>query len=176
MMSATNGTGNNTILSTFVERQPAIMSAALRAGRRRAADTSAHLSRRGAMAASAELVNTAVSRLIELAYQVDDTGLRCNVDEDGRLLMPVPWGRSYQRYALRATESAVLGLHVKRLWERPPVAPLFVYDVDMRAWFVNVFDYGDYAAAVAYWRRAQLGAGDYMALLREVQSKRGNGA
>lgn len=168
-----NGNGHNTIVSAFVERLPEITGATLRAGRRRAADTSAQLSRRGAMAASAELVNTSISRLIELAYQLDDTGIAANVDEDGRLLVSIPWGRYYQRFGLRANEAAVLALHIKRLCDSPSVAPLFVYDDSMRSWFVNVFDYGTFAAAVNYWRKCQLGAGDYLALLRQVQTKRG---
>lgn len=168
-------THTNGIVRSFSERLPDITAATLRAGRRRASDTSARLTRRGAMAAAAELVNHAVSRLIELAYEIDDTGIHANIDADGRLLIAVPWGRHYQRYGLRANESAVLALHVKRLYESPPVAPLFVYDDSMRSWFINVFDYGTYAAGIAYWRRAQLGSGDYLALLREVQSRRGNG-
>ena len=169
-MSSTNG-----IVRSFSERLPDITGATLRAGRRRASDTSATLTRRGAMKAAAELANNAVAKLLEIAYQVDDTGIHCNIDADGKLLVAVPWGRHYQRYGLRANESAVLALHVRRLYEQPPVPPLFVYDDSMRSWFINVFDYGTYAAGIAYWRRAQLGSGDYLALLREVQSRRGNG-
>ena len=65
---------DNTILAQFVERQPGIVGAMLQRGRRRAADVSQQMSRRGAMAASAELVNSAAARLIELAYERDEVG------------------------------------------------------------------------------------------------------
>ena len=127
------------------------------------------------MAASAELVNHAIGKLIELVYQLDDTGEAANVDDDGRLLVSTPWGRHYQRFGLRANEAAVLALHVKKLCDAPQVAPLFVYDGFTRSWYLNFHDYPTFAKAVNYWRKCQLGAGDYLALLRTVQAKRGKG-
>lgn len=173
VMNYTNG--HNTIVSNFVERQPSIVGAALKGGRRRAADAAQSMSRRGAMAAAAELCNTAMFRLIELSYEQDEIGF-CNIDEDGRLLLPVPWGRHYQRYGLRATESAVLALHVKGLGQSPKYAPLWLYDAPMRSWFLNRWDYGDTGAAFSYWKKCGLSAKTYRSLVLHLQNQRGNGA
>lgn len=162
----------NGIAKHFAERLPSITDAVLRNGRKRTAESAQSLSRKGAMKASAELCNAAMSRLIELLYEVDDTGLRANVDLTGRLLIPAPWGDSYQRYGLRATEAAVLGLHVRKLSEHATVPPLLIYDEEIRAWLLNA-DYATQAAATAYWQRCQLGAGDYLALLEEHRNSTG---
>ena len=163
----------NGIVRHHLDRLPAITGAALKTTRQRAGDAAQSLSRRGAMKAAAERCNAAIDRLIELLYEVDDTGLRANVDVTGKLLIPVPWGDSYTRYGLRATEAAVLGLHVRKLAAVADVPPLLVYDAAIRAWLLNA-DYVTQAHAVAYWRRCQLGAGDYLALLEEIRNRTGN--
>ena len=168
-MSYTNG-----IVKHFEERQPGIVGASLRAGRRRARDTAHAMSRRGAMAASAELVNTAVSRLIELAYEQDEIGL-CNVDAVTGVFahgFSMPWStRRYMRYGLQRTEADVLAIHVRRLHEID-IPPLFTYDATTRRWGVNLFDYAEFGQAVAYWQRCQLSARDYQMILQTVRNRR----
>lgn len=164
---------NNTIIKTFVERQPSIAGAILHAGRKRAQDTAATMSQAGAMKASAELCNTAINRLIELAYQHDDCGL-CNVDAHTGVFnrkIAMPWStRNYSRYALQRTEADVLAIHVNRL--HAATVPLFTYDAGSKRWAVNLFDYPTQAAAVAYWKSAQLTGKDYQVLMHEVRSRR----
>jgi hypothetical protein len=161
---------NNTIAQQFAERLPQITNAVLGTGRTRAAEGAQSLSRKGAMKASAELCNAAMSRLLEYLYEVDDTSLRANVDATGRLLIPVPWGSSYRRYGLRATEAAVLATHMRRLAERTH-PPLLIYDDETRNWLLNI-DYTTHAAAVDYWNRCRLTAGDYLALSEHVRNNR----
>lgn len=166
----------NGIAAHHTERLPAITSAVIRAGRRRAADQSHKLSRAGALGAAAERCNEAVNRLIVLAYEVDEqTGSHANVDGITGVFerFPMPWGRYYRDWGLMRTEAAVLALHVKMLQFSATVAPLWTYDDVSRRWAVNFFDYDTQAAALAYWRRCEMTAKDYQMLLQTVREKRG---
>lgn len=159
-------------LETFVMRKDEIMAAALQVGRQRAMSTAEELSRGGMMRASAELCNEAVTKLIELAYERDETGL-CNVDSTGVFVrFPVPWGRSYMRYGLRSTEAAVLRLHVNRLMSTVSPPPLWTYDPLSRRWGVNLFDYPNLSQAAVYWKRAEISARDYKQMHQQVQTWR----
>lgn len=159
-------------LETFVTRKDEIIATALRAGRQRAMSTAHELSRGGSMAAAAELVNQAVTKLIELAYERDETGL-CNVDAAGVFVrFPVPWGRSYMRYGLRSTEAAVLRLHINKLMSTANPPPLWTYDEVTRRWGVNLWDYPKLSQALAYWKRVEISARDYKQMLQVVQTWR----
>ena len=167
-MSTSNG-----ILKHHIERLPAITEAVLQRGRRRAAETAVSMSQKGAMKAAADRCNAAINRLIELVFEEDEIG-RCNIDADGLFNQRIasPWStRNYGRYALMRTEADVLRLHVDRLQD-VSVAPLFIYYGDLKRWGVNVEDYSDMGAAVAYWRKAKLGARDYQSLLHMVRNQR----
>lgn len=164
---------NGTILKEHVAQLDKISSAVLRAGRRRAADTAIQMSQRGAHKAAADRCNLAMMRLIELAYEIDETG-RCNVDVTGLVNQGIamPWSsRHYTRYGLQRTEGMVLGLHINRLQDAR-VVPLLIYYADMKRWGVNLTDYPDLGAAVGYWRRAQLSAKHYATYLQTVRSQR----
>ncbi len=104
---------------------------------RAAADT---LSRRNADAAFCELMNEALARLIELAYEKDEGGY-CNIDRaTGKLLIPLPWGRNgHARWGLRPQEANILR-EILFAWQGETPA-LLVYDRGRRAWFVNLMDY-----------------------------------
>ncbi|MBI1294299.1 hypothetical protein GC175_04995 [bacterium] len=170
-----NGNGHgNSILSTFTERQPEIATAkVLRHARKRAQSVAATLTRKGAAAASAELINESVNVLIALCYETDGNLGRVNVDGDGKLLVPSPWGRNGRyRFGLRVTEADVLRLHCYRLQEVSTPAPLFTYDPSVRSWFLNVFDYAEYAQAVSYWKKAGMDAGTYRTLAETVRNQR----
>jgi hypothetical protein len=136
----------------------------------RLADSAAQLSRAGVMAARVELVNEALCRLTELAYQRDSDGVLANVDSvTYRLLIAAPWGRGgWKRWGLRNHESRILGkiLRTRQAAFKPSQGrpPLFVYDDDTRYWLVNMGDYETLASAhwylqkgaisLAEWRRA----------------------
>ncbi len=166
----------NTIVQNHMERMPAITSAVLRTGRRRAVDQSQQLNRAGAMKAAAIRCNAAVVRLIELAYTVDaDTGSLANVDDDGVFdQFPVPWStHNYGWYGLQRTEADVLARHVHALkGEGAEFVPLWTYDELSRQWAVNLFDYPTSTAAIAYWDRCQLTAAGYKTMLQEVRNRR----
>ncbi|MBX2997777.1 MAG: hypothetical protein KF893_04650 [Caldilineaceae bacterium] len=174
-MNHTNGTGAAYIERMVIERKPDIITAALQAGRTRAAATAQQLTRKGAMAASAELLNECVTHLIELCYQVDGGGL-CNIDERGGgvLLIPTPWGRSYRDWGLRRTEGDVLALVMSKLQTAAAHPPLFVYEPATRKWAVNIDDYPTKQHALSYWTKYQLDAASYRLLLTAVQDKRTN--
>lgn len=169
----TNGNGAAYIQQQVIDRKPDVITAALSAGRQRAAATAQELTRKGAMAASAELLNECVNKLIDLCYQTDAAGL-CNVDQraGGVLLIPSPWGRSYAKWGLRRTEGDVLALALSKLQSAAAHEPLFVYDPVTRRWAINLDDYPSKQAALSYWTKYQLDAAAYRLLLTAVQEKR----
>lgn len=130
-------------------------------GLRAAADT---LSRRNADAAVCELLNEALARLIDLAYERDEGGL-CNMDRaTGKLLIPLPWGRNgHARWGLRPQEANILR-EVLFTWQRE-AQPLLFYDRLRRAWFVNLAEYrtrnlagdwlGKHPVSIALYRAAR---------------------
>lgn len=172
-MSYLNGTQND-VVRMIEGRKPSIIETTLRAGRRRAANIAAYLSRKGVMMGTAELCNEVIFKLIELAYETDDIGL-CNVDPYTGVFerFPMPWGRKYQLYGLKATEAEILGLHVRRLQEMASKPPLWTYDPITRRWAVNVIDYPSKRSALGYWSSVQLTADIYRLLLESVRDKRG---
>lgn len=104
---------------------------------RAAADT---LSRRNADGAVCELMNEALGRLIDLAYERDAGGY-CNIDRaTGKLLIPLPWGRNgHARWGLRPQEANILR-EILFAWQQE-ATPLLVYDRTRRSWFVNLAAY-----------------------------------
>jgi hypothetical protein len=172
-MTYTNGTHNG-VIAMIEERKPGIIETSLKAGRRRAADIAAQLSRRGALMGAVELINEVVFKLIELSYETDEAGL-CNVDPYTGVYerFPMPWGRRYQLYGLKATEAEILALHVARLQDLTSKAPLFAYDAITRRWAVNIIDYPTKNSALGYWSSVQLDADSYRLLLDSVRDKRG---
>ena len=165
---------NGTILSTHLERLPAITSTVLASGRRRAQDTAVTLSQRGAMKAAADRCNAAFGRLVELSYQTDDCGL-CNVDQHTGVFnrrISMPWStRNYGRYALMRTEADVLAIHAKRLQDVG--IPLFLYDSVTKRWGVNLWDYPTVGDAHKYAKSVELSAKDYQTISETVRNRRG---
>lgn len=96
------------------------------------------LSRRGLAQAKVELVNYALLTLVELLFEDDTDGRRANVDPDGRILIPLPWGRmGHKSWELRRTEAnALRWLMLQRYATQNE--PLFVYDAGGRTWLVNL--------------------------------------
>lgn len=105
-----------------------------------------NLSRRGVAQAKAELVNQALLTLADLIYEADTDGRPANVDPDGRILVPLPWGRlGHKAWGLRRTEAnALRWLMLQRYATQNE--PLWVYDAAGRTWLVNL----------AYTRRSAL--------------------
>jgi hypothetical protein len=130
--------------------------------RQRIASEADSLNRAGRDAARVELVNEALSRCTELLYVVDG-GALVNVDRvTFRLLIPAPWGSAgWKYYGLRKQgEGRALRCI---LWRRQATfkagqvrPPLFTYDPDARAWYLNYGDYGTLEAAGWYLKRAAI--------------------
>lgn len=119
------------------------------------------LSRRNADTAVCELLNEALGRLVDLAFEEDEGGL-CNVDSvTGRLLLPLPWGRNGHRlWGLRPQEANVL----RRLlfdWRKDGSLPLLTYDRLRRAWYVNLADYADRRVAGRWLAEHQVTVSQY---------------
>ncbi len=161
---------SNGIAREFPERKEEIISARLlRFAQQRVADVSESLSRRGAAQAKAELANEAVGRLIDLCYERDTDGQPCNIDAgNGRLLIPVPWGRRGRSYyGLRPSEADLLRCYLQHLQTQRP-ARLFFYD--KRSWWLNCWDYPEKANALWYWRLVQLDAGTWKKFEERVKN------
>lgn len=104
------------------------------------------LSRRGVMGAKAELANTALLAFVEVLFDVDEDQVYSNVDPDGRILIPAPWGRNGGAlWGLRNTEQRAFSWLMRRRCMTQE-DPLFVYDSEFRQWFVGA----------GYTRRAAL--------------------
>lgn len=131
------------------------------------------LTRKGLAALAVEHLTGALLRVIELAYEEDTDARLANVDaQDGRLLIPVPWGSAgYKKYGLRRREGEVLRLI---LFERmtpkagAPV-PLFTYAEERRTWHVNLFDFPSRSAAGDYLRHAGVTVREYKRCLAIAQ-------
>ena len=119
------------------------------------------LTRRGMMAAKAELCNTALLGLTELCFEMDTDGQRANVDPDGRVLIPLPWGRlGGKAWGLRASEQRALRVIIQ---QRAAAGgdPLYTWDADGRAWLLNLA-YSKQTAG-AYLRSWPVTTGEYRA-------------
>jgi hypothetical protein len=156
----------NNIIHT-IERKPSIAQAApARHSTLRAAAQS--LSLRNVDQAAVELMAEALNRLTMLCYEVDDDGTPCNVDVrgGGRLLVPAPWGRGgHKRWGLTPSEANImralmLGLMLGRQ-QRGKAAPLMAYDGMRKCWYLNIFDFPSYEAALAYLERWPLTIQEY---------------
>lgn len=121
------------------------------------------LSLRNVDQAAVELMAEALNRLTLLCYEVSNDGVACNVDMrgGGRLLVPAPWGRGgHKRWGLTTSEANILrALMLAR--QKGKVAPLFAYDGMRKCWYLNVFDYESYDAALVYLTRYPISIQEY---------------
>lgn len=109
------------------------------------------LTRRGIAAAKVELVNTALVALVDVLFDADPDGIMPNVDADGRVLIPCPWGRAGGAlWGLRANEQRSLNVIMRQRSERS--GSLFVYDVGSRCWLLGR-GYTGRRTALAYIRQ-----------------------
>ena len=130
------------------------------------------LSKRNADAATCELMNEAVLRVVDLAFEADVGGL-VNVDYvTGKLLFPLPWGRNgHARWGLRPQEACILRALLNEWAAAGRGMPaLLFYDRSRRAWLVNLQDYPDRQAAAAWLTRYQVTVGGYRAARARVLS------
>jgi hypothetical protein len=165
----------------FGQRKGRVRSASIyRKAHRRTAAIADSLSRLGMSRASAELINEAVGKLIELAYQIDpDTDRPANVDSiTGMLLIPVPWSsHNYTRWGLQSTEADALRAYMLRLntaaTQRKTRPPVFTYEPLSRRWALNIFDYPTEADAWKWWERFEMSAKVFVSYAEYVRKRRG---
>jgi hypothetical protein len=119
------------------------------------------LTRRGVMAAKVELVNQALLTLADLVYEIDDDARWANVDDDGRVLIPLPWGRlGYRHWGLRRTEANALRWVM--LQRSTHGEPWLVYDAGARCWLLNLA-YSARRQGLAYWRQLPITLAEWRA-------------
>lgn len=149
--------------------------------RRRIADSADNLNRAGRDAARVEVVNEAMARLTELCYAID-AGRLCNVDSaTGRLLIPAPFGdHGWKFYGLRYREGRTLRTI---LWDRQDTfkpgrvrPPLYSYDADTRAWYLNIGDYATLDAAGWYLSRAEITIAEWRGAIGSAAKSAAKGA
>ena len=153
-MSSVNG-----LVKHFEEHQAEILTAkVLRKSRRRAQDISASLTRKGAAQATAELLNEAVCKAIGYLYEVDSDGVPANVDSDGRILIPLPWGSvGRPKYGLRRSEGDSLRRYAQWLETQKRPAPRLFY-FENGKWYLDCWTYPTLSDALAYWRLVSVNA------------------
>jgi len=118
-----------------------------------------NLSRRGLAAAKAELFNNALAALADLCLEWETNDRRANVDVDGRLLVPVPWGDAgYKVWGLRVTEARILRRIM--LQRAAQAGALWYYDVDGRCWLWNLEHRK--ATAISYLTNHPVTVGEYL--------------
>jgi hypothetical protein len=126
------------------------------------------LTRRGAMAAKAELANAALLAFIEILFDVDEDQNYANIDADGRILLPAPWGRNGSvHWGLRRSEQRALSWLLRRRMETEE-NPLFIYDDETRSWYVG----RGYArrSALAYLKAFPVTVGEWRTAWRATGS------
>ncbi|HAJ36330.1 MAG TPA: hypothetical protein DCL15_11620 [Chloroflexi bacterium] len=127
------------------------------------------LTRRGVAAAKAELVNNAVLTLVNMVYETDEDGVWSNVDGDGRVLIPLPWGRlGYRHWGLRRTEANALRWLMMQRAARGE--PWLVYDGEARCWLLNLA-YPTRRTALAYWRQLPITLAEWRAASDATRSQ-----
>ena len=120
------------------------------------------LSLRNVDGAICELMNEALARLVQLAYELDEGGF-CNIDAvTGKLLIAAPWGRNGQGvWGIRPQEANILR-QILFDWQYPGPT-LLRFDKSRRSWFVNLYDFDDYAAASRWLDKHQVTVDMYRA-------------
>lgn len=113
-----------------------------------------NLSKRGVAAAKVELVNTALAAYVSLIFEVDEDDFTPHLDPDGRVNRPAPWGRAGGRmWGLRSSEQRALNVVMRQRSEAS--APLFVYSVEGRGWYLG-HGYNSRRVALAYLRQCPI--------------------
>lgn len=118
-----------------------------------------HLSRKGLAVTKAELFNNALAALADLCMEWETADRRANVDIDGRLLVPVPWGDAgYKVWGLRVTEARILRRIM--LQRAAQAGALWYYDGDGRCWLWNLEHRK--ATAISYLTNHPVTVGEYL--------------
>lgn len=128
-----------------------------------------NLSRRGVAVAKVELVNAALLAFTETIFETDPDDTLPNVDHDGRVLIPAPWGRAGGKmWGLRATEQRAFSWLMRQRSEVQN-QPLYVYDAEARCWLLGR-NYGK-RAALTYLRNLPVTLAEWRAAWAATRSQ-----
>lgn len=99
------------------------------------------IGRRNIATAKARTLEAAVNAFVDQLYDRDESGRWWNIDtEDGRILIPCPWGRAGYRYwGLRRGEGDILRMLAMH-WQTADNPP-FVYSTMVRQWYLDIGAY-----------------------------------
>lgn len=125
------------------------------------------LSKRGVLEAKVELCNEALLSLVDVLFDVDGDGVFANIDRDGRIMVPLPWGSAgYKVWGLRQSEARALSLIMQSRSEAD--GALFVWVPDSRLWVVG----SGYTkrTATAYLRTMPITLSDFRVAYDAVRS------
>lgn len=127
-----------------------------------------NLTRRGVAAAKVELANTALLAFVEVLFDVDPDDYTPNLDPDGRVLIPMPWGRAGgAMWGLRSTEQRAMNVIMRQRAEL--AAALFIYDLGSRCWLVGR-GYAGRRVALAYLRQCPITLQEWRAAWSSTRS------
>jgi hypothetical protein len=158
----------NYVISAELERTEAIAATSPPTRHTPLRQVAQKLTRRGVMGAKAELANNVLLAFVEVVFDVDDDQVYANIDADGRLLIPSPWGRKgAAHWGLRRTEQRALSWLMRRR-SATTDNPLFVYDGEFRQWFIGA-DYNR-RSALAYLRAAPVTLAEWREAWRATRS------
>ena len=165
------------LLADFAQRHERIVSVSPPSkARRRAKRAAQELTRVGYALRASEQANEAMSAFLSLLYAYDRAAEDWpNIDaKTGVILIPTPFSsRSYRKWGLRRTESAVLRLHLVELEAAARrgegEAPAVLYDGLINKWLINLGDYPSRRAAMAWIKRHELTAKRYRELSKALQ-------
>jgi hypothetical protein len=118
-----------------------------------------------------ELMNEALCRVAQLAYETDAGGL-CNLDAaSGKILFALPFGRNgHKQWGLRPSEANILR-EILFTWQAAG-STLLQYDRTRRSWFVNLRDHANIHLAKKWLKAHQIDIATY----RAARAKRVDGA
>jgi hypothetical protein len=118
-------------------------------------NVAASLDRRLADQATIELLTEALHRLVVLVYAQDSMGF-VNVDGiTGRILLPVPMGRAGRSiWGLYPSEGDALRTILRG--RQAAGSALFLYDRGRRCWLLNLAEFANQRAALAYLKHCPI--------------------
>ena len=158
----------NYVIPAELERSEAIAATAAPTRHTPLRQVAQKLTRRGVMGAKAELANNALLAFVECLFDVDADQTYSNIDPDGRVMIPAPWGRNgAAQWGLRRTEQRALSWLLRRR-SLASDNPLFVYDGELKNWYVGA----DYTrrSALAYLRAAPVTLAEWRAAWSATRS------
>lgn len=138
--------------------------------------------RRLELQAQADMALAAVERAVVAIYEELPGVGRINVHSDGRVRIPLPWGKHDAHWGLNKAQRelvrALLFSAIRSHGKGNGPAPVFIFDDARRGWLVNVGDYSTQHAAAGWlaWARQNWNPATIEAALRWLQGHSPDGS